>query len=152
MKNLILLLIVAVCFSSCATIINGSSQSITFSSEPSNATIYDNNVVLGRTPLSAKLKRKDKHYITIELDGYMPYEILLDRKFNAWYLGNILLGGIIGLVVDPITGAMYKLTPEQVYAEFHNGMAFKQEKDNIYLAVTLTKNDAWEEIGILDKR
>ncbi|KGQ53534.1 hypothetical protein IO44_11000, partial [Gallibacterium anatis str. Avicor] len=34
-------------------------------------------------------------------------------KIDGWYIGNILFGGIVGLlIVDPITGAMYKLPPE----------------------------------------
>ncbi|MDU1904207.1 MAG: PEGA domain-containing protein [Dysgonomonas sp.] len=152
MKKIILGLATIISFSSCATIISGSSQSVSFSSYPSNATVYDNNTRLGRKPVSAKLKRKDKHSIVIELDGYQPYELVLERKFNAWFIGNILLGGLIGVIVDPITGAMYKLTPDQVHAEFNNGVAFKQEKDNIYVAVTLKKNNDWEQIGTLEKQ
>jgi hypothetical protein len=34
---------------------------------------------------------------------------------NKWYFGNILLGGVIGmLVVDPLTGAMYSLDEDYV--------------------------------------
>jgi hypothetical protein len=31
---------------------------------------------------------------------------------DGWYLGNIVFGGLVGLlVVDPLTGAMWKLDP-----------------------------------------
>lgn len=35
---------------------------------------------------------------------------------NGWYLaGNILLGGLIGwIIVDPITGGMWTLSPEEI--------------------------------------
>jgi hypothetical protein len=34
-------------------------------------------------------------------------------KLDGWYFGNILLGGVIGmLIIDPATGAMYKLDTE----------------------------------------
>jgi len=35
---------------------------------------------------------------------------LYPPSISGWYWGNILFGGLIGmLIVDPITGAMYKL-------------------------------------------
>jgi hypothetical protein len=34
---------------------------------------------------------------------------------SGWYFGNLLFGGVIGmLIVDPLTGAMYNLTPEKI--------------------------------------
>jgi len=34
---------------------------------------------------------------------------------NGWYFGNILLGGLIGmLIVDPATGAMYRLDSDYI--------------------------------------
>jgi hypothetical protein len=36
-------------------------------------------------------------------------------KVEGWYWGNILFGGLIGMIiVDPATGAMYKLDTEAV--------------------------------------
>ena len=55
------------------------------------------------------------------------------QKFNAWYLGNILFGGIIGLVIDPITGAIYNLTPKQINAQLAQGTAFKTSKMELIL-------------------
>ena len=98
---------------SCATIVSGSKQTVKFNSTPSEAKIFINEVEVGKTPFETKLERKKEHSIVIKLDGYKPYQTTLTRKFNAWYLGNILFGGIIGLIIDPITGAMYNLTPEK---------------------------------------
>lgn len=37
----------------------------------------------------------------------------MEFKIDGWYFGNILLGGLFGmLIVDPATGAMYKLETE----------------------------------------
>lgn len=34
---------------------------------------------------------------------------------NGWYIGNLLFGGIIGLlIVDPATGAMWTLIPRKL--------------------------------------
>ncbi|MCH5598514.1 hypothetical protein [Niabella ginsengisoli] len=64
----------------------------------------------------------------LKLEGYKTYETNLTKKFNAWYLGNIAIGGIIGLIIDPITGAMYKLTPSEINAEMEQGVTFKKAK------------------------
>jgi hypothetical protein len=41
----------------------------------------------------------------------------IDGAINGWYFGNILFGGLIGmLAVDPSTGAMYTLKPDAVQA------------------------------------
>lgn len=50
-------------------------------------------------------------------DGYADKTVTLDSSLSGWYWGNILVGGLIGmLIVDPLTGAMYKL-PEQASAD-----------------------------------
>ena len=39
---------------------------------------------------------------------------ILESEVDSWYFGNILFGGLIGmLIIDPATGAMWKL-PENV--------------------------------------
>ncbi len=48
-------------------------------------------------------------------DGYEPRELTLSGTMSGWYIGNILFGGLIGmLVVDPQTGAMYRLEPKSL--------------------------------------
>lgn len=151
-KQFLLLLIAATAIlAGCATIISGTTQSVNFSSSPSSATIYDNGMQIGKTPLSAELSRKKEHAIVIELTGYQPYEMMIRKEFNAWYLGNILIGGLIGLIIDPITGAMYKLTPAQINAELSGQTtSFKQAGNDIYIAISLKPNPQWELIGTLE--
>jgi len=45
----------------------------------------------------------------------MPFHLPpINSSVDGWYFGNILVGGLIGmLIVDPATGAMYNL-PERV--------------------------------------
>ncbi|KAA6344795.1 hypothetical protein EZS27_007586 [termite gut metagenome] len=148
MKKVFLFLLGIIMLTSCATIICGSRQSIDFTSNPSNAIIYDNGFQLGRTPLSAKLERKENHAISIKLEGYQPYEVMIKRQFNEWYIGNILLGGLIGLVVDPLTGALYRLSPDKINPEL-NLTTLNPKKTDIYIAVSLVKDPYMEQIGSL---
>ena len=49
------------------------------------------------------------------MPGYSPTEVKLDSSVSGWYFGNLLFGGLIGmLIVDPLTGAMFNLTPEKI--------------------------------------
>ena len=72
-------------------------------------------------------------------------------KEKIYPIKNILFGGIIGLVIDPITGAVYKLTPKEVNAELHRGTAFKQSEKEIYIAVSLEVDKNWKKVGQLEK-
>lgn len=137
--------------SSCATIISGSKQNVKFESNPTAATIYIDEVEVGTTPFEMKLARIKEHQVLIKLDGYQPYQTSLTKNFNAWYLGNILLGGVIGLIVDPITGAMYNLTPKQINAEMTKGTAFNYNKGEVYVAVSLEIDPNWTKIGQIKK-
>ncbi len=113
------MLATAVASSGCATIIHGGGdQNVTFTSSPVGATVTVDNRVIGTTPTQAELKRKIDHYVTLDLPGYAPQSETLQSKLSGWAFGNILLGGIIGVIVDASTGGMYRLTPEVVHGNF----------------------------------
>lgn len=154
MKKLSLLVnvVLLVTLSGCATIVSGSKQTVKFSSNPSAAVISINNVVVGTTPFETKLERRVKeHRVAIKLEGYKTFETTLTRKFNSWYLGNILFGGLVGIIVDPLTGAMYKISPSEVTATMEKGLVFNTEKSQIHIAVALEIDPQWEKIGQLEK-
>ncbi len=136
---------------SCATIVSGSKQTVKFTSKPSTAYVFIDDKQVGSTPFETKLERKIPHNVKIKLEGYQTYEITLTRKFNAWYIGNILFGGIIGLIVDPITGAMYNLSPSEINAELGKGTVYKSNNKEIYIGIALNIDPNWKKIGQLEK-
>ena len=110
--------------SGCASIVGDSSYPVAVSSTPGGASfeIKDsrgNLVHSGTTPATVSLKSGEGYFdgaeytIAFKKDGYEAQQITLDSSVSGWYWGNILFGGVIGLfVVDPLTGAMYKLPEE----------------------------------------
>ena len=127
----------ALAVSGCATIITGAHQTISFKSDPSEASvkIYDAKgemVSEQKTPFIVTLKKgrgyfKSEDYrVVIEKAGYRPSEIQISARVGGWYaFGNLLFGGLIGyFIVDPISGAMWTLTPEDVNATLGQGTAF----------------------------
>ena len=110
--------------SSCASIVSKSSYPIMISSTPSEASISVTNlagteVYKGQTPATVSLKsgskffKKETYQVRFSKDGYKEKVVPINFKVDGWYWGNLLLGGVIGmLIVDPATGAMYKLDTE----------------------------------------
>ena len=137
----------------CSTMIHGTRQNVGILSNPSGAKVTIDGQTFGNTPLIVELSRKDNHIIKIELEGYLPYEIILRRKVSAWIVGNIVFGGLIGLAVDVISGGMYELTPEQIRAELKkSGMSMNLDDDKFYMIVALTPDPRWKKIGQLKKK
>jgi hypothetical protein len=153
MRKVFIFTVLALLFilTSCATIVSGTKQSVKFSSNPSSATIFIDEVEVGKTPFELKLTRISEHSVMIKLDGYQTYQTKFTKKFNAWYLGNIVFGGIIGLVVDAATGAIYNLSPSEINAAMNNGTSFKSSNKDLYIAVSLKVDPNWEKVGQLEK-
>lgn len=115
--------------SGCATIFNGGgTQPVAFKSLPDSASISVTNragekIHAATTPVTVTLNhaagyfKPESYSVRIEKAGYQPRELSIDATLSGWYIANILIGGAIGmLVVDPLTGAMYTLTPDTVDA------------------------------------
>jgi hypothetical protein len=110
--------------SSCASIVSKSNYPISINSSPSEAKIVITDkkgieVYSGNTPVTLKLKAgsgffgKAHYQVKFTKGGYDTKTVPVNFKLDGWYFGNILVGGLIGmLIVDPATGAMYKLDTE----------------------------------------
>jgi len=107
------LLVVVFLGQGCATLVRGTTQRITITTDPSGAmaTVAGNRVL---TPATVELSRKHDATIFVEKEGYVPQQITLKRSIEPWTAGNLLLGGLPGLVVDAISGAMVKFNQDEV--------------------------------------
>jgi len=136
--------------SGCATIMQGTKQQVAISSTPTGASVRVDTTSFGTTPVTVELRRKDKHIIKITMDGYQPFELSTSRSTSGWVWGNIVFGGLIGLVVDASTGGMYKIKPEEVQATLAHGSAqVTADKDILYIGVVLEPQPGWERVGTL---
>jgi hypothetical protein len=117
----------ALLLAGCASIFNGQTQAISFQSEPTGASITVTNkagesVHSGTTPATVTLKRgagyfkSETYTVQYAKQGFKPKEVVVTSTMSGWYIGNILFGGLIGmLAVDPVTGGMY-VFPDTVSA------------------------------------
>src|SRR5262245_58431784 len=103
----------------CATITRGTKQEVSLRSTPPGAiaVIYPSNQRV-TTPAEVKLDRERAHTVRMDLEGYEPGWAYLDRQGDQGamlpYLGNFLLGGIIGMLIDINSGTMFELVPVPV--------------------------------------
>jgi hypothetical protein len=124
--SLVFILAVAMSGFGCASIVDGRDKQVKLNSTPPGArvTVFNKSgaqVASETTPAVLRLPRNHGVYtsetynVRFDLTGYYPSEITIDTKLNGWYFGNILFGGAIGLaLVDPMTGAMWTLSPTDV--------------------------------------
>lgn len=108
--------------SGCATIVRGTKQPVSVSSTPSNAEVVVSNGMRGVTPVTFTLPRNESVQITVSKQGYKPQSFNLHPKFSlegavTSDVGNILMGGLIGMGVDAVTGAAKELDSNSVFAE-----------------------------------
>jgi hypothetical protein len=109
----------------CASIFNGETQAVTIQSEPAGANILVTNragssIHTGTAPATVTLKRgagyfkAETYKVVLKKEGFADRELEITSSVSGWYIGNILFGGLIGmLAVDPATGGMY-IFPETV--------------------------------------
>jgi hypothetical protein len=104
--------------SGCATIFAGTDQDVKFNSTPpAHVVVKGSNgqiVYEGQVPATVKLPKKYTYAVEVSLQGYQTQTVPITQSFNALYLGNILCGGLVGLIIDPITGAMWNLQPNEI--------------------------------------
>jgi hypothetical protein len=131
---------------------HGSSQEVGISSQPTGATVTIDGQPMGPTPVATKLSRKDKHTIRITMDGYQPFELITTRKTSGWIWGNIVFGGLIGLVVDFSTGGAYRIQPEQVAATLASARSNIEFRDGMLYVILVERADPrWQKIGQLER-
>jgi len=105
----------------CATIFSDDDYTVSVQSTPAGAdfVISDRQGVevhRGTTPEQVRLEadagyfRPARYTLRFSSPGHPETTRVLRGKIDGWYFGNILLGGLIGgVIVDPLTGAMWKL-------------------------------------------
>ncbi len=109
MKNLSTILLAATMLfmTSCATILTGTNDRITFNSNPSGATIYIDGVEQCKTPCTMNVTRSiGDTDVEFKLDGYETRLITLSKEFNVVSILN--LGNLLGWGIDAVSGAVMK--------------------------------------------
>lgn len=112
MKNSLIALFSVFVFSSCATILHGTRETVEVKTHPEGATVTD-GCTLWVTPAKIDLKRKNNYCLFVFKEGYQPRMIRIKRVVHPAVVGNMILpGSVVWWGVDVISGAQWELVPE----------------------------------------
>jgi len=98
----------------CGAILHGSRQNIDVQSSPNGATVETApSTGTYTTPTNLNLERKNSYVLTFSSPGYNPATFNLTHSVGTGtVIADVLLTGLIGVLVDGLTGAWYGLNPE----------------------------------------
>ncbi len=128
----------ALTFSGCASIVEGTDQSVTVQTNPSGASCElkrDGTVigVVNPTPGTVNVdKSKDDIAVLCKKEGYQDGSGAFSSEFQGMTFGNLLFGGIIGVAVDASSGAMHEYPASVTVTLAPNSFANALERDKFF--------------------
>lgn len=144
-KSLIAVLVLPALFlTGCASIVGKNVFPVSINSNPDGANIViqderGKKMFSGTTPTTVTLGAGEAYFhrktynITFSKPGYAEQHAVLRATLSGWYFGNILfleLGPIGFLIIDPLTGKMWKL-PTEVSANLSQKLALNQNQSTL---------------------
>lgn len=107
--------------SGCATIAHGTSTMVSINTRPSGAeAIIGGTTVI--TPATVILKNNRAYDIIFKKDGYEDAYFSLQKEMSGWIWGNVVLGGIIGMGIDMMSGGAYKIKPTEINVDLASAL------------------------------
>ena len=130
-----LLLLLSGTLSSCATMVSGTTQKMSFQSNPDDVIITlistkqipiqdgkkttwrteEQLRILGKTPFTVQLDKAEGQSVTFTKEGYRPIAMELTTGTDPNFWGNILIGGAIGSTTDSMSGAIHQYEQSQFF-------------------------------------
>ena len=106
----VLVLLLVLLLAGCGTLFIPSTKEITISSEPVEARVSIDGVEHGLTPISVVLDNKKSHTIVVSKEGYETVSCVLNTKIRGYIIILDVLGGLVPVAVDAVTGGWKTLT------------------------------------------
>jgi hypothetical protein len=152
MRHVGTILLAAFAVQSCAAVTTGTTQSPTVVTEPAGATCKltrgESATLVAHVNQTPNTLRIDKsgEIMTIECskEGYEVTRAYLEPDFQAMTLGNAILGGGIGLMVDAASGAMAKYPEATTVALTPSSFATAEARDTYYGRIKDETAKRWE--------
>lgn len=141
--------------SGCATVVKGRTQNLTVATDPPAAAceLHRKGKLIGAVSPTPGNIQVDKSSADIDLSctkpNYLKSETKVSSSFQSWTLGNAILGGLVGVVVDAGSGAAHeyqstltvKLIPESFASEGERTKFFEALRSDIAANDKLKKKD-----------
>jgi hypothetical protein len=116
--RIIALVLLGLLVSGCATVTRGTTDQVQFVSEPPGANVRTS---MGHTcvaPCTLQFSRKDEFVATFSMPGHVEQQVQVNTRIAgagaAGFVGNAVVGGLIGMGVDAATGSTLEHFPNPV--------------------------------------
>jgi hypothetical protein len=120
MKNtrILAMLLPACLLAGCGTVLHGSRQDIFVQSSVPGATVQSSPTSVSvAAPGALSLERKNNYVLTFTAPGYAPATVNVTNSIGVGtVIADVLLTGLVGVLVDGLTGSWYGLNPETASA------------------------------------
>ncbi len=102
----------------CASMTRGTQSQVQITSSPPGAEVRTSLGHACVTPCTLQFSRKDEFSVVVAKAGYetqeVPVRTQLANAGVAGFAGNVVMGGVVGMVVDASTGATNEHCPNPV--------------------------------------
>ena len=144
-KNILFIFMIVFVCSSCKTITVGTEQQVNIQSSVSGATAEIPGYGTYNLPATIALKKGDgPYYVSVCKKGYECQQLVIRKESDVFgvLVGNVLFGGLLGMIIDYGTGAAYELSPETLIAALEESdvvisEALMQEDTEEYVLLTV---------------
>jgi uncharacterized protein YceK len=106
--------LVVLTLSGCATVISGTTQTLTFNSEPKGADVYLDGARVGTTPVSLSVKKNKKDAFMIQKEGYKTVSRDITKSYDPVTVLSIFWDYS---TTDMISGAAFEYEPNSYFVE-----------------------------------
>ncbi|TYC56097.1 PEGA domain-containing protein [Rhodobacterales bacterium] len=108
--------------SGCASVTRGTTETVVIHASPEGAQIATNiGLTCNTSPCSLQVSRKQEFEVTVSKEGYKTQKVHVSTQVApggvAGLAGNVIIGGVIGIGVDSVTGATLDHLPNPVLVE-----------------------------------
>lgn len=117
MRTFIILIFLSA-LTGCATIISGTTNEISFSSNVDPVDVYIDGLKVGKTPLKVDVDKKagEGRPVRFEKDGYEQQEFKLRNRVD-WIVVSDISSIIVSGGIDVLSGAIMEYSPRQYHVE-----------------------------------
>lgn len=137
-KFILPLILLSLLASGCSSIISGTTQKVTITSNINGADVIINGTPVGKTPVTTRVKREKNVHITVRKEGYSDYNSVTETKLDPWFWGNIIIGGVFGSTTDLATGTTHLIEQDHMHIQM--------EELNKGKKTTLNMNDKMPQV------
>ena len=108
----------ALALAACSTVTRGTTNQLQIISEPTGASVRTSLNHSCNTPCTLTVNRKDEFAVTFNLPGYKEQIVEVKTRLAgagvAGFAGNVIVGGVIGMGVDAVTGSTLEHYPSPI--------------------------------------